>query len=125
MPASRFIWLLPLWASSCVLARSGSLETAGSGAGGSTPQCDADEDCAGTTCRPSRCADARCSDEVAPAGTTCSDDGGAICNGMGSCVRENATPCGSGAECLSGFCADGVCCDAGCTSDCESCLIIG
>jgi hypothetical protein len=29
--------------------------------------------------------------------------------------------CAAGLECLSGFCADGVCCDVGCTQECWSC----
>jgi N-acetylneuraminic acid mutarotase len=36
-----------------------------------------------------------------------------------------ASACGSPAECGSGFCADGVCCDLPCTSPCSACDVVG
>jgi len=44
------------------------------------------------------------------------------CDGAGGCLAINGTSCGSGAECASGQCIEGICCDTGCGSTCESCL---
>jgi hypothetical protein len=38
---------------------------------------------------------------------------------------EIGDPCGSGAECLSGFCADGVCCASACAGICQACNLPG
>ncbi len=52
---------------------------------------------------------------------------GATCNGVGACGTAappnlaNGQLCGSGTQCLSGFCTDGVCCDTACTSPCQAC----
>jgi len=47
------------------------------------------------------------------------------CDGNGACVKKapapNGTPCASAAECQSGFCADGVCCQTKCDALCYSC----
>ncbi len=48
--------------------------------------------------------------------------GAASCNGTGACaLSPNGAACASSAECTSGFCADGVCCNSGCTSTCQAC----
>ena len=39
----------------------------------------------------------------------------------GACLKLNGDACGGGGECLSTFCADGVCCDAACGGQCEAC----
>lgn len=39
----------------------------------------------------------------------------------GATARANGEACGTGAECNTGFCADGVCCDVACNGVCESC----
>jgi hypothetical protein len=47
------------------------------------------------------------------------------CDGMGSCKRDNGQACGMNAECSSGFCADGVCCNSACNDTCKSCNLAG
>ena len=51
------------------------------------------------------------------------------CNGFGGCVIPggllNGTACTSAGQCLSGFCADGVCCNQGCTLSCQTCSRTG
>lgn len=71
------------------------------------------------TCAPYRCVDAAC-------GTTCATD--ADCDGGTRCIagrcegpRNNGTGCGRDAECASGACAQGVCCNRACDGLCEAC----
>jgi hypothetical protein len=50
------------------------------------------------------------------------------CNGMGMCVAELkplGAPCAGGAECMSGFCVDGVCCNSDCAGACRFCNPMG
>lgn len=48
--------------------------------------------------------------------------GATRCNGAGACYNGAlGAPCIVGYQCLSGFCADGVCCDTSCSAPCESC----
>lgn len=52
---------------------------------------------------------------------------GSVCNGLGACgpgtpqLFENGRPCTSEQQCLSGFCADGVCCNNACLGACRTC----
>jgi hypothetical protein len=39
--------------------------------------------------------------------------------------KANGQACGAGAECLSGFCVDGVCCDKPCDGTCQACNMPG
>jgi alpha-tubulin suppressor-like RCC1 family protein len=44
----------------------------------------------------------------------------------GTCVAKTiGDNCGTGTECGSGVCADGVCCDVQCNGQCESCALTG
>jgi hypothetical protein len=58
--------------------------------------------------------------------TTCGSDGdctsGYFCS-SGACVTRygNATACTLDAQCLSGFCRDGVCCNSDCAGKCQTC----
>ncbi len=45
------------------------------------------------------------------------------CDGNGVCKKENGQTCSATTECLSGFCVDGVCCNAACTGTCVACNI--
>ncbi|MEZ4314092.1 MAG: hypothetical protein R3F14_39230, partial [Polyangiaceae bacterium] len=48
--------------------------------------------------------------------------GSASCNGSGACsLSVNGSACTTGAECASGNCADGVCCNTACTGTCIAC----
>jgi hypothetical protein len=42
-----------------------------------------------------------------------------------STLKTNGSTCGNGAECASGFCVDGVCCNRACSASCEACDIGG
>ncbi|HMY17251.1 MAG TPA: VCBS repeat-containing protein, partial [Polyangium sp.] len=51
---------------------------------------------------------------------------GLSCNGSGACVKApNGTSCSSAAECTSGHCIDGVCCNNACTGACNACDVPG
>ena len=65
----------------------------------------------------------------APARTSCETDkdcdDGAICQN-GTCgPKPPGFPCGGAAECASGFCVDGVCCETACSGTCHSCALPG
>lgn len=51
---------------------------------------------------------------------------GEVCR-AGMCVPpdENGTACSTAADCASGFCVDGVCCDSSCGGQCEACDVAG
>jgi uncharacterized protein (TIGR03382 family) len=59
-----------------------------------------------------------CSNPPLPAGTTCP---GGVCDALGACHFNNGTTCAADAQCLSGHCADGVCCDSACDGACDAC----
>lgn len=46
----------------------------------------------------------------------------AVCGAGGSCVSDNGVACTDNAQCGSGFCVDGVCCNSACDGICRSCL---
>lgn len=51
---------------------------------------------------------------------------GGTCTGSGACTTAqtkyaNGNTCVSAAQCDSGYCADGVCCDSWCTGRCQAC----
>jgi hypothetical protein len=43
------------------------------------------------------------------------------CDGAGHCAEANGNTCQATADCLSGFCVDGVCCETACDQQCFSC----
>jgi hypothetical protein len=61
-----------------------------------------------------------------PAGTDpaneCADP--QACSG-GECKNPNGETCAAGADCVSGICEDGVCCNATCGGDCKRCNLAG
>lgn len=125
--------------------------TAGTGGAvgrqGGGPACASPADCPGadTDCRVRTCVDDTCGVEDIAAGTSCDDDDGALCDGLGACVEcfehthcdaaeycddTSATcatdvaqgdACTLDAMCPSGHCVDGVCCDVACDGGCEAC----
>ena len=50
--------------------------------------------------------------------------GSSACDGSGSCKKTNGQACSSAGECVSGFCADWVCCDAACSGTCLACNLV-
>ncbi|MEK7705827.1 MAG: putative metal-binding motif-containing protein [Myxococcota bacterium] len=105
--------------------------------------CNGDGDCASGQCE---CGDAQCSYTLCSAndcdctfsdGWTCwgnielgYDDvdntcGGNYCGGFGGCyvaLLPDGAGCGSGGQCQSGNCVDGVCCNTACDSACQACV---
>ncbi len=71
------------------------------------------------SCYPFACSNGACF-------TSCMTN--AQCAGALSCVGGMCVildgACGSGAECASGFCVDGVCCATSCTGTCQACSFI-
>jgi hypothetical protein len=47
------------------------------------------------------------------------------CDGNGVCKKNNGQACGGNAECTSGNCVDGVCCNSSCGGTCMACNNIG
>lgn len=45
------------------------------------------------------------------------------CNGAGACNSYNGVACTAGAQCMSNYCVDGVCCGAACTGACQACSV--
>lgn len=73
-------------------------------------------------CEPYICKGDACLDQ-------CADDNDCIptafCSAQGACLPKvvAGSPCSTGSQCLSGFCADAVCCNAACTGQCEACNV--
>jgi len=61
--------------------------------------------------------------------TGCGDDtacdSNCTCDNVCKPKEPNGTSCDEDADCISGFCTDGVCCDALCDSLCNSCSLAG
>jgi len=63
-----------------------------------------------------------CSVATCPSGSVCGD---ATAKNPGTCVRADGQTCATADECKSGYCVDGVCCESGCTGQCEACDVPG
>jgi hypothetical protein len=69
--------------------------------------------------------DGDCADEGSP---RCGQNG--WCDGGGSCSTYGEAPCvpeacGSPSDCASGYCVDGICCNAACDGECQACTARG
>jgi len=79
----------------------------------------------------SACTDYTCDDSRNACKTRCADLSDCApanyCNGTNQCVpkKGNGVACGGPAECRSGFCSQGVCCNADCTGTGYSCNTSG
>jgi MYXO-CTERM domain-containing protein len=95
--------------------------------------CEFDAECDSGSCADGVCCDAVC--DGACEGCTAArkgtgEDGqcGEIPPGLSledACVISSGGPCRSAAECESGFCADGLCCQSACELQCEACDVDG
>jgi hypothetical protein len=86
------------------------------------PTCDGSGTCrqaAAQPCAPNRCNGTKC-------GVTCNDDGDCVppntCSASGSCGKKpNGAVCSTDAQCESGACSQGYCCNVKCSDSCKSC----
>jgi hypothetical protein len=94
--------------------------------------CSDDSDCASRACEDGVCCAQSCgSCQQCEAGTgACvavtgvEDDscfGPERCDASGSCKASEGQPCSDAAECASGFCVEGTCCNSACDASCEQC----
>lgn len=58
-------------------------------------------------------------------GTQNGDEEGVDCGGTKCAKKCGGATCADNMECLSGFCADGVCCNNACNTTCKACNIAG
>jgi hypothetical protein len=106
--------------------------------------CTAGADCASGNCVDGVCCDTTCTTPClacnvtghvgtcsnVPSGQTDTNPANACvgnyaCDGAGHCDKRDGQTCVDGAECLTGNCVDGYCCDTACTGTCKSCAIAG
>src|SRR5262249_41544026 len=73
-----------------------------------------------TTCHSCSAGTGRC-DVVASADDPSSCTGENTCDAAGACKKKNGGSCSAAADCASGFCVDGICCNAACSGTCEAC----
>lgn len=113
--------------------RDGGTDVAAGGSSNGTA-CSADGDCASTHCIDGHCCGVAscgtCQSCTAPGGTcvavTNAEDpdsctGASTCDASGACKKKTGQTCSAGTECLSGNCADTVCCNSACNGSCEYC----
>ena len=84
----------------------------GAGGGSGTP-CTTADDCPGSDgqCGQRSCTNSTCAIAAEPAGTACSEGGGAVCDGQGSCVE-----CVVDGDCGAGICQQNACVSQTCTN---------
>ncbi len=102
--------------------------------------CEAGADCLSGRCSDGLCCAERCARchgcaepgsegtcAPRPRGSDPGDEceGALLCDGAGGCIAPDAEPCALGLECLSGVCADGLCCAGECDGACMSCALPG
>ena len=95
----------------------------------------------GDQCLSGHCKDGRCCNEACRASCQACDLPGAPgicgavtagedrdscygdkrCSGLGACLLKDGRGCDSATQCLSGYCRDGLCCNAACTGHCLAC----
>lgn len=73
-------------------------------------------------CRTRACSAGKITETPFAAGTACQ---GGTCDGAGTCGRALGSACTTAAECPSGHCVDGVCCNEACTGECRGCSLDG
>ena len=77
-----------------------------------------------TTAKKGSGADGTCGSIAAGSDPDSECGGAASCNGAGGCALfANGTACAVNAECASGFCVDGVCCNTACNATCQACTV--
>jgi streptogramin lyase len=112
---------------------SGSVCTATKGNGA---MCAMGFECTNGNCFDSHCCDMTCNGTCQNCSTgTCSmvknaDDSDTCtntmtCSATGTCGKKNGQTCSQGAECATGFCADGRCCNKACNGFCQVCDATG
>ncbi len=79
---------------------------------------------------PAACGDYACDGVSGSCPSTCTTSrqcaSGRFCNnGVCAPLKLAGVSCGSSAECQTGFCADGVCCDQACSGSCDRCNLAG
>ena len=90
--------------------------------------------CSGGACVDGHCCSVAscgtCQSCTGPGGTcvavTNADDpdsctGASTCNASGACKTKTGQACTTGAQCVSGNCADAICCNTACNGSCEYC----
>ena len=110
---------------------------------GNGAACTAANQCVSTFCVDGVCCDAACSGlcEACVAASTAGSDGqcaavvsgtdpddecvDGTCGPGNTCLIDQGVMCTADAECGTGFCVDGVCCDEACTGTCRSCALPG
>jgi hypothetical protein len=73
-------------------------------------------------CHPFRCVDGACTNSCQ---TDQDCDTNTICQNHTCGPKPIGFTCGTAAECGSGFCVDGVCCENACSGTCQSCALAG
>ncbi len=96
---------------------------AGSGGQGGGADCMVADQCPqpSAECVRASCENNHCGYAHEPKDQACSEAGGDKCDGQGHCVKSDGVGCSDHAECLSGYCIDGVCCAELCGGSCEGC----
>ena len=86
--------------------------------------CGGDAECTSGHCTPASSSTSVCCTVAACAsGSYCADRGAG--SAVGTCLAKLGEKCGATSDCLSGFCADGVCCNSACAGQCETCDVPG